>query len=330
MAIFAVDMECPIDMDEIWQCDAQQFNELALRLFHYQSKNNKVFADYLNLIDVQPDSIDNVQSIPYLPIAFFKTHKVLCQGISPKRHFLSSSTSGIGQSSHYVQDLEAYHQNCKSIFERNFGPINKYEIVGLLPSYLERKNSSLVEMVNYFAKQGNGSEPYFYLYDHPALYERLKSTKPILMFGVSFALLDFAEAYCSNKSDLFIIETGGMKGRKKELTREQVHQKISRSFPKALIRSEYGMTELFSQAYSDSSGRYHPPPWMRISIRADNDPLSKEYSKRGAINIIDLANLNSCAFIATDDLGQSFDDGSFEVLGRLDLADQRGCSLLVS
>ena len=323
-------MGLPFNMDEVWACDAQQFNELALRLFHYQSKNNKVFSDYLNLIDVVPESIDQLEDIPYLPIGFFKTHEVLCQGIEAKIQFRSSGTGEHGRSRHLIYRLEDYHLNCQSIFEQRFRAVTDYELLGLLPSYIEQGESSLVSMVDHLAQISQTAEPHFYLYDHQALEERLLSNSPTILFGVSYALLDFAKGRKMELPQLKIIETGGMKGRKKEITKQEVYRQLSAAFPLSEIISEYGMTELMSQAYTQDEGIYQSPPWMRVSLRADNDPLSSEHDQRGAINIIDLANIHSCAFIATDDVGRLTSDGSFEVLGRLDHSDIRGCSLMWS
>jgi hypothetical protein len=317
------------NIQSIWSISEHNFNEIALQLFQFQAKYNAVYAQYLKLIDKDPDSIKDYRDIPFLPISFFKTHKVVSVSFNSEAIFQSSSTTGTYTAKHNVKSLSSYHQNCVRIIEDQIGSVSDYEILGLLPNYLERQNSSLVSMVKYLM-DSNTQEDSFYLYNHDALIQKIEqSTKPILLFGVSFALLDFADRYASNKP-FTIIETGGMKGRKIEITKAEVYSTLQASFPQATIRSEYGMTELLSQAYSDASARYTCPPWMKVLARADNDPLSNKANGRtAALNIIDLANLHSCAFIAADDLGQVFPDGSFEVTGRMDHSDVRGCSLMV-
>lgn len=317
------------DIQSIWSLSEHNFNAIALQLFQFQAKNNTVYAQYLQLIDKNPDSIEDYHNIPFLPIAFFKTHKVASSSFENEAIFESSSTTGISTAKHYVKSINAYHQNCLQIIESQIGNVADFEILGLLPNYLERKNSSLVSMVKYLMDH-NEQPDSFYLYNHDALIQKInKNVKPILLFGVSFGLLDFAEAH-SSTTPFTIIETGGMKGRKAEMTKEEVYARIQKSFPNATIRSEYGMTELLSQAYSDTQATYHCPPWMKVLPRADNDPLSNSANGRtAALNIIDLANLHSCAFIATDDLGQVFTDGTFKVTGRMDHSDVRGCSLMV-
>jgi hypothetical protein len=314
---------------EIWKISEHNFNEIALQIFQFQAKNNDVYAQYLHLIDQQPSKIEHYCQIPCLPVAFFKTHTVVCGHFEPEQLFESSTTTGTGVSKNYVKSLDIYHNNCLQIIEQKLGDIRDYEIFGLLPNYLERQHSSLVSMVHYLMKY-NGQEDGFYLYNHDELLNKLNtSTKKKLLFGVSFALLDFAKAF-TVETELTIIETGGMKGRKKEMTKEAVYADLQRSFPQATILSEYGMTELLSQAYSDTQARYTCPAWMKVLPRADNDPLSHTASGHtAALNIIDLANLHSCCFIATDDLGKVYDNGQFEVLGRMDYADVRGCSLMV-
>ena len=325
----AIKMDFP-DINTIWSVSDYNFNEIALQMFHYQAKNNAVYAKYLQLIDQNHNKIEHYSEIPFLPITFFKTHEVKSSHFNAESVFESSSTTGINTSKHFVKSLDVYHQNCKRIIERKTGPIENYEILGLLPNYLERKNSSLVSMVEYFIHENKQDES-FYLYDFDGLKLRLASnSKKKLLFGVSFALLDFAEKH-ANDSSFTIIETGGMKGRKAELTKEQVYAELRTAFPNATLFSEYGMTELMSQAYSNQAAIYSTPPWMKVLPRVDNDPFKlSEEGKTAALNIIDLANINSCCFIATDDLGKVYKDGSFEVIGRLDNADLRGCSLMIN
>jgi hypothetical protein len=317
-------------IESVWNITESNFNVLCLQIFQYQAKNNTVFAEYLQLIDKDPNSIHHYTQIPFLPISFFKTHKVVSSDFIPHKIFESSSTTGRGTSQHWVKQLDDYHTNCRKIISQRLGSLKEYNISALLPNYLERENSSLVSMVSHLMKHNEQAEQ-FYLYNHSDLYDRLSSSsKKQLLFGVSFALLDFAEQYHLASDNLTIIETGGMKGRKKELTKAEVYQQLKSAFPEATIRSEYGMTELLSQAYSDENAIYSCPPWMKVLPRADNDPLSnKSNGKTAALNIIDLANLHSCSFIATDDLGSVYADGTFEVTGRLDHSDIRGCSLMV-
>ncbi len=319
------------ELKDIWSISEHNFNDIALELFQYQAKNNAVYAEYLKLIDQQPELVKHYTQIPFLPISFFKTHKVTTGSFIAETIFESSSTTGKNTSKHFVADLSHYHTNTEHIFELLIGNLRDYEFYGLLPNYLERKNSSLVSMVGYFMQKNNQPNS-FYLNNHADLYKALlaPSSKKKLLFGVSFALLDFADNYQLNDLELTIIETGGMKGRKKEVTKNEVYKEIKSAFPKATLISEYGMTELLSQAYSNEKAIYNCPPWMKVLPRADNDPLQLiTNAKNGALNIIDLANTQSCAFIATDDLGKVYNDGSFEVIGRLDYADIRGCSLII-
>lgn len=301
-----------------------------MQIFQYQAKNNKVYAQYLDLIDKQPQAIEHFTEIPFLPIAFFKTHQVVSQDFVPQKIFESSSTTGDTTSKHLVKDLSLYHTNCTKIITQKIGNLSEYEISGLLPNYLERENSSLVSMVTHLMVQNN-QEQAFYLYNHEQLYAKLTTAKKKqLLFGVSFALLDFADKYTLDLPNLTVIETGGMKGRKKEITKVEVYKQLNRAFGSATILSEYGMTELLSQAYSDPKAIYNCPAWMKVVPRADNDPLSNKVNgQTAALNIIDLANIHTCSFIATDDLGKVYSDGSFEVTGRLDQSDIRGCSLMV-
>ena len=316
-------------IENIWNISEHNFNEISLKIFRFQAKNNSVYAQYLDLIDQDASKIDRYTQIPCLPITFFKTHKVTTGDFESSIIFESSSTTGMGVSKNYIQNISHYHQNCLQIIEQKLGDIREYEIFGLLPNYLERQHSSLVSMVE-FLMHHNKQEDGFYLYNHEALLYRINtSTKKILLFGVSFALLDFAEQHTTAK-EITVIETGGMKGRKKEITKEEVYRELKTAFSNGTIISEYGMTELLSQAYSNDKGIYTCPTWMKVLPRADNDPLSHAATgQSAALNIIDLANLHSCCFIATDDLGKVYHNGQFEVLGRLDYADIRGCSLMI-
>ena len=275
-----------------------------------------------------------LSDIPYLPVSFFKSHKVISGNANEARVFTSSSTGGEGESRHYVADPELYTQSFRKCFARTYGEPGNYAILALLPSYLERQGSSLIYMVDDLMKRSAHPLNGYFLYNYPELYERLtvlRSTgQKTILFGVSFALLDFVESLPFRWPGLIVIETGGMKGRRKEIIREELHQKIKEGFGLQSVHSEYGLTELLSQAYSAGDGRYYTPPWMKVLIRDMNDPLSfNPVGKSGGINIIDLANYHSCAFLSTSDLGRIHPDGSFEVLGRFDHSDIRGCNLMV-
>lgn len=301
-----------------------------MEIFQFQVKNNPIYAKYVSLIGKNPQSVSHYSKIPFLPISFFKSQKVVSGTFDTIQIFESSSTTGQGLSKNYVKSLTDYHNTCKLIFENQIGDLNDYEILGLLPNYLERNNSSLVSMVSFFIDH-NQQKDGFFLYNHKKLVDRIRTTnhKKVLLFGVSFALLDFAANYSIEKG-ITIIETGGMKGRKVEITKELVYRQIQDAFPNSTIHSEYGMTELTSQAYSNKSGIYQCPPWMKVIPRSDNDPLSSNVlGQTAALNIIDLANIHSCCFIATEDLGKIYENGDFSVTGRMDHSDIRGCSLMI-
>lgn len=309
------------------------FDEPAvLHLFHHQWQHNSVYRNWCDLVNCDPAEVQQLNQIPFLPISFFKTHSVVTGEFVPQITFTSSGTTQTVNSKHYVKDISLYHKSFTTAFELFYGDIKNLCIIGLLPSYLERNGSSLVLMVDELIKASQHPQSGFYLYD----FDKLKTTlqrleadrQPTLLIGVTFALLDFAEAYCVPLHHTIIMETGGMKGRKEELTREAVHTKLKAAFCLSSIHSEYGMTELLSQAYSKGNGLYRCPPWMKVLVREEDDPLSVQLTGRGVLNIIDLANTDSCAFIATDDAGIVYPDGSFEVLGRIDNSDLRGCSLL--
>jgi phenylacetate-coenzyme A ligase PaaK-like adenylate-forming protein len=311
------------------------FEQMCLHVFALQYKCNDVYRRYCDLLGVHPKDVRSIEAIPFLPVELFKSHRVQCGNAPPELIFTSSGTAGTEPSRHYVNDLKIYNQSMIRSFELLYGQIENFTILALLPSYLERKGSSLVYMVERFMEISNHPGNGFYLYDHQKLKETIERltelNRPVLLLGVSFALLDFAEKFSFSLPDNFIVmETGGMKGRQREMVREELHGKLCRTFGVGTIHSEYGMTELLSQAYSKGSGRFTCPPWMKTMIRDTNDPLSYiEKGKTGAINIVDLANVNSCSFIATQDLGKINEDDSFEVLGRFDNSDVRGCNLLV-
>jgi phenylacetate-coenzyme A ligase PaaK-like adenylate-forming protein len=312
----------------------QQFNDAALQVFKYQAANCAVYRAFIKGLYIDIQNIKTIKDIPFLPIEFFKSHKVVSTDSPPEVIFTSSGTTGMITSSHYVTHVNWYTDSFRAAFHLFYGDIEQYTILALLPSYLEREGSSLIYMADDLIKQSNNPDSGFFLYDHDKLFQQLKkqqdASKPTLLIGVTFALLDFIEAYKVDFPELIVMETGGMKGRRKEMIREELHEQLCRGFGVNAIHSEYGMTELLSQAYSKGEGIFNCPPWMRIITRDTNDPMSiLNGGKAGGINIIDLANINSCAFIATQDLGKVYADNSFEVLGRFDNSDIRGCNLLV-
>lgn len=316
--------------------DPDIFHERALSLFHMQSKHNSVYAKYLSLLNVSADSVQSIEEIPFLPVEVFKKHQVVTGTFDPAILFTSSGTAGAEHSTHCIRNTSLYVHSFLNGFKRLYGEPERWCILGLLPSYLERSGSSLVYMVNDLIGRSGHPRSGFYLHDHDklryTLAENEGSGQPTILFGVTFGLLDFAEYHQLPLVHTLLIETGGMKGRREELTREQVHEKLRRAFGSdAIIHSEYGMTELLSQAYSDVKGIFTCPPWMRVLLRDPTDPLHTMASGgRGALNIIDLANVDSCAFLAVSDLGEVFGDGRFTVAGRFDQAEVRGCSLMIS
>jgi len=307
------------------------FKNKAITLFHEQFNKNFIYNQYCKLLKIKPNQVNELKHIPFIPIQFFKTHKIVCNNDKITHLFKSSGTGG-SKSINYVSDINLYVKSFSKCFENFYGPIKDYIFLGLLPSYLEQKNSSLVYMINYFIKESKYNESEFYLNDYKKLNKVLiklrKENNRIILFGVSYALLDFIEKYPINIRNLIVIETGGMKGRRIELTREELHSRLSKGFNVENIHSEYGMTELFSQAYSKQKGIFKNPPWMKTLIRDINNPFSVSNTGRGAINVIDLANINTCAFIASDDIGEIFDDFSFKINGRLSESEIRGCNLM--
>lgn len=311
-----------------------QFEEVALEVFRYQAENNKVYKEYLTLLNKNPYSISSLEAIPFLPIQFFKTQKLIAGLKGEEIIFTSSGTTGSSQSKHYVSDLSFYYESFVKGFEQFYGSVEDYVILALLPSYLERKGSSLIFMVEDFIQKSNYPESGFYLNNLEDLYQillQLKQTnKKVLLIGVSFALLDFVEQFSIHYPQLIVMETGGMKGRRKEMIREELHSLLKKGLGVNTIHSEYGMTELLSQAYSKGNSIFQCPNWMRLQIRNAEDPFSYLPNDRvGGINVIDLANYNSISFIATDDLGKKRSDNQYEILGRFDHSDVRGCNLLL-
>jgi phenylacetate-coenzyme A ligase PaaK-like adenylate-forming protein len=311
-----------------------QFEHAALEAFQKQYAYNTIYRKFCNLLNIVPEEIQQVYQIPFLPISFFKEHKVLASTQDVQTIFTSSGTTGSATSKHYVTDISLYETSFTKCFTQHYGDITNYTVLALLPAYLERTGSSLIYMVDHFIKQSKKRESGFYLNELDKLATTLKkldaSGEKTLLIGVSFALLDLVENYDFQLKNTLIMETGGMKGRRKELVREELHEHLQNGFGVVQIHSEYGMTELLSQAYSSGNGIFTTPPWMDIQIRDTEDALSLVNSgKSGGINVIDLANTNSCPFIATQDLGRKLDVNRFEVLGRFDQSDIRGCNLMV-
>jgi Acyl-protein synthetase, LuxE len=344
-------------IDKILSVKEDGFEALALEIFRFQHKHNPVYNAYVNALNILPDSVDSISAIPFLPVRFFRSQIVKTTIFDPECIFESSGTTGASASRHYIKDILLYEENFIKCFESFYGPLQNFCILGLLPSYLERNNSSLVYMVDKLILRSGHPKSGFYLKNTEQLLNVLddlnERSQPVLLIGVTFALLDLAneindrrsarvnadplsEGILRSDDTLIIMETGGMKGRKEEMVRQELHELLMNSFRVKEIHSEYGMTELLSQAYSKGGGIFKAPPWMNIVLRDEDDPLQTigsinhtiaEY-QTGPINIIDLANVYSCSFIATDDVGKQYPDGSFEVLGRIDSSDLRGCSLM--
>jgi hypothetical protein len=333
-------MDCELE-DKIFDVSTDNFDALAIEIFQYQYDHNHIYRQYCQLVGADRSSIRTPANIPFLPIHFFKTHPIRSGDFEPELIFESSGTTGSTPSRHFVGKAEMYRSSFFKGFSAVYGDPADYCILGLLPSYLERNNSSLVYMTKELIDRSVYNESGFYLEGREKLAGILQrnhhSGIKTVLIGVTFALLDFAQSFPLDASSAIIMETGGMKGRRHELTREEVHSILREAFQVRSIHSEYGMTELLSQAYAVAEGRFLSPPWMRVLIREEDDaltvfsdPLPGKSSAGGAINIIDLANLYSCSFIATDDLGKLYDDRSFEVLGRIDTSDIRGCALMVA
>lgn len=316
--------------------DDRTFSAVALKVFQYQAVHTQVYKDYLATLGIDPVRISEPEQVPFLPIEFFRSHTVLAEGKKPEIVFKSSGSTEMNPSRHHVAYTSLYRESFTKGFRRFYGDPGQLCILALLPSYLERKGSSLVYMMDHLIKQSVQPESGFYLDNllklSSILQKRMKDQIPTLLMGVSFALMDLAEQYPFQLDEhITIMETGGMKGRREELVRSELHQQLKKAFGISHIHSEYGMTELLSQAYSAGEGLFKTPPWMKIHIRDPNDPLSLiSTGQTGGINIIDLANINSCSFIATGDLGKINENESFEVLGRYDSSDIRGCNLLVT
>lgn len=312
----------------------QDFEKVALRVFQHQYINNPVYQRFCNLLGIVRSSVKHSDHIPYLPIEFFKQKKILSSLAPVQQIFTSSGTTGSITSKHYVTDLTIYENSFRKGFQHFYGNIKEYTVLALLPSYLERKGSSLVYMADTLIKDSEQPDSDFYLDDIEALVNTLHKLKELkkktLLIGVTFALLDIIEKHNLQLNDYIIImETGGMKGKRKEMIRSELHQELIKGFNVTKIHSEYGMTELLSQAYSKGDGIFYCPPWMKVITRDPEDALTHlTMGKTGGINVIDLANINTCSFIATQDLGKTYTNGSFEILGRFDHSDIRGCNLM--
>lgn len=324
-----------IGVDSIFSIrDREEFEQIALAIFRFQIRNCTTYAHFVKNLDLDPARVSTVKEIPFLPIEFFKSHSIVSKHVEPEIVFSSSGTTGAIQSKHFVADLSIYERSFKKSFELAYGPIQDFAIVALLPSYLEREGSSLIYMTDVFIRESKYPQSGYFLHNHDELFETLKHLQkhntPTLLIGVTYALLDFVENYQLKFPELIVMETGGMKGKRKEIVREELHQMLCAGFGVSTIHSEYGMTELLSQAYAKGSGLFLCPPWMCVYIRDPNDPFDiLSEGQAGGINVIDLANIDSCSFIATQDLGKMHFDGHFEVLGRFDSSDIRGCNLLV-
>ncbi|PSR04208.1 MAG: acyl transferase [Bacteroidetes bacterium SW_11_45_7] len=321
--------------EELFHIDESTFNEWAVALFRQQVQDNPVYRQFVDLLNVEPANVQNIEDIPFLPVELFKSKNIYLQSLAqPEAIFYSSGTSGQQQSRHLVRDISLYEESCLATFRMFYGDPSNYCIVALLPSYFEQSHSSLVYMTDLLIHRSQHPLSGFYLHDYRNLWKTLNELRsrqePIFLLGVSFALWELAEQYPMDLSGSIIMETGGMKGKRKELVRQELHNILKDAFNVEAIHSEYGMTELLSQAYATGEGRFRSPPRMKILIRDPYDPFSiNPIGQTGGINIIDLANIYSCSFIQTSDLGKIHADGSFEVLGRFDESDVRGCNIMI-
>lgn len=329
-------MNCELE-DKVLTVNSLEMEGLAIHVFHYQLRYNFLYRSFVETLDIDPGEVRRLASIPFLPVSFFKYHEVRTGSFVAEQVFESSGTTRTGNSRHLVRSLELYERSFLQGFELFYGSPQHWCIVGLLPSYLERANSSLVRMVDGLIRRSGHPGSGFYLDEFAALAALLKKNEaagqPTLLIGVTFALLDLAKEFPLRMQHTVVMETGGMKGRRRELTREEVHAVLKQAWQLKQVHSEYGMTELLSQAYSKGEGIFRCPPWMKVLVRDEDDPLtvhepSSHRTRNGLVNVVDLANIHSCAFIATDDIGKLHPDGSFEITGRMDSSDVRGCSLL--
>lgn len=330
-------MNCELE-DKIFSVDEHDFGALALEIFHFQSRHNDIYRQFIGELNIDPSKVADIAQIPFLPVGFFKRHDVKTGAFEPEVIFESSGTTHSGNSRHAVKRMSLYRNSFLKAFQQFYGSPEDWHIIGLLPSYLERQHSSLVAMVDELIVQSKKNDSGFYLYETDKLIGMLRKNEQAgqktLLIGVTFALLDLAEQYQDELRHTVVMETGGMKGRGKELTREETHTLLKKAWGLPAIHSEYGMTELLSQAYSHGDGLFRCPPWMKIVLREEDDPLSVKTTAgtksflNGIINVIDLANIYSVSFIAVDDIGRLYPDGSFAVTGRMDGSDVRGCNLM--
>jgi hypothetical protein len=324
-----------INSQDIFTISSQkQFEKIALKVFRYQYENNLVYHEFCDFLNTDVPKVKSLQQIPFLPIQFFKSHKVVSNTDEIQETFTSSGTTGMITSKHLVTDISLYKQSYRATFSEFYGNIEDYAVLALLPSYLERSGSSLIYMVKDLIELSNNENSGFYLHNYDELISKLieldNSGQNVLLIGVTYALLDLIEKQNFQLKNTIIMETGGMKGKRKEIIREELHEILYKGFGVSSIHSEYGMTELLSQAYSLGNGIFECPAWMQVLIRDTEDALTYvDYGKTGGVNVIDLANINSCSFIATQDLGKKQPNNSFEILGRFDNSDIRGCNLMV-
>jgi phenylacetate-coenzyme A ligase PaaK-like adenylate-forming protein len=320
-------------VNNIFSVSPQTFEQQALHTFRYQYLVNKTYREWITALNIDVNKVRSVSQIPFLPVSFFKSHKVVSGDFVPEVVFSSSGTTGAVNSMHAVKEINLYIESFTRGFRYFYGNPNDWCIIGLLPSYLEREGSSLVMMVQQLIHLSGHNKSGFYLNEFGKLANVLKELEAqkqkTLLIGVTFALLDFSEQFPMQLNHVVVMETGGMKGRRTEMIREDVHAFLKNQFKTVTIHSEYGMTELLSQGYSSGNGIFKTVPWMKVLARDEDDPLLTMENGRGLINVIDLANIHSCSFIATDDVGKISEDGSFEILGRRDNSDIRGCSLMV-
>ncbi len=324
-----------ITASDIFTISSQkQFEKIALKVFRFQYENNLVYQEFCDLLKTNPQKVKSLHQIPFLPIQFFKSHNVVSNNNPIETIFTSSGTTGAITSKHLVTDVSVYEESYRQAFSQFYGSIEDYVVLALLPSYLEREGSSLIHMVEDLIQLTNNCDSGFYLNNHEELIQKLieldQAGQNVILIGVTYALLDLIEKQNFQLQHTIIMETGGMKGKRKEMIREELHEELCNGFGVTAIHSEYGMTELLSQAYSLGNGIFECPSWMQIHIRDTEDALTYvNDGKTGGINIIDLANINSCSFIATQDLGKKYPNTTFEVLGRFDNSDIRGCNLMV-
>jgi hypothetical protein len=319
---------------KLYEVNDGSFDDIALELFRFQAVHNRVYAEFLGYLKSNPSEISRVEDIPFLPVSFFKRHAIQTESWNPEVIFTSSGTTGIAPSRHLVYDLSFYLEHSEKCFEHHFGPLTDFVFLALLPSYLEREGSSLIHMMDHFIKSSLSADSGFYLRNTESLLAKIQKlqnlNRKVVIWGVTFALLDLAEQFSIDLSRCIIVETGGMKGRRAEITREEFHQIMKTRLNATRIHSEYGMTELLSQAYSLEGSKFRNPPYMRMIGRDLSDPMHKGVKGDNAgINVIDLANWHSMSFIETEDQGRVYPDGTFEILGRIDNSDVRGCNLMI-